>query len=220
MVGNLSYSQLTLLIGGTLLVGILFCLAIYAIHRIVKRQGESSLSASPGVPNESLFAVAALQSALARMKAEQLELANSLRQAEQRAESNARILEVASRETPVALMVLNREGFLVQVNPALKTLLKIDTWSRRRYPEILGADSALAQCLEQCLEKGRVYRRETIEYRAPSGESRLLQLTLSPWSARNGQIEGAVCILLPQTPPQSPSAPGRTDPPSSPGSVA
>ena len=122
MVGNLSYSQLTLLIGGTLVAGILFCLAIYAVHRIVKRQGESSLSSGPGVANESLFAVAALQSALARMKAEQLELANSLRLAEQRAESSARILEVASREMPMALMVLNREGYLVQVNPALKAL--------------------------------------------------------------------------------------------------
>jgi PAS domain-containing protein len=200
MLQNLSLAQLSLLLAGTLLIGAMAVVAIYAIHRIVRRQREQPRRSPMRTAGETGFALAALQGALAEMKAQQVQLAESLRRADQKAAASARLLELVAREMSAGLMVLDREGFLLQANPALRALLRIDTWSRRRYPEIFGADSSLTHCLRECLETGRIFRREIIEWRTAAGEAKLLQLTLSPWRAQTGQIEGAVCLLTPSPP--------------------
>jgi PAS domain-containing protein len=47
-------------------------------------------------------------------------------------------------EIPWGVMVFDRQGFVTHANPAVRTLLGIDTWSRRRYAEIFGPQSAIA----------------------------------------------------------------------------
>jgi hypothetical protein len=38
-------------------------------------------------------------------------------------------------------------------------------------------------------------RAETVEHRLPNGNALALEVTLSPYYGRSGQVEGAVCVL-------------------------
>jgi signal transduction histidine kinase len=65
----------------------------------------------------------------------------------------------------------------------------------RRYSEVLGADSRLTQLIAACLEHGRTFRREEVEYLAPSHELRQLGVTISPILRGENEVTGAICLL-------------------------
>jgi len=169
----------------------------YLIHKMFQEQrSKPDLgSNSPRVENETTFAMAAMQGVIAKMKAQEKELTDLRRAAEQRAREAARLNENIIREMPSGLMVFNRDGFISSANPAVRTMLGVDTWSRRRYPEILGSTSRLATHIRECLETGKTTTRETIEYATPAGEMRFLGMSLSPFHGNSGEVEGAVCLL-------------------------
>ncbi len=191
-----------LLVGGTLLVGMLVVVLIYAVYRMLRgtREGMDMKPTAPHPQDESAFMVAALQGVISRMKAEENKLREMLRESEQCARANARVLENIVRELPLGVMAFNREGFLTLSNPAVRTLLGIDTWSRRRYPEILGAESTLTECIRECLEAGKDCKGRAVEYRMPAGDLRTLEVSLSLLFSGGGQIDGALCILREQAP--------------------
>ena len=197
MTRHLSLSQLTLLVVGIFLIGSLLILLIYVLHKAFQRQREAGNSkrASPRPPDEAAFAVATMQSVIAGLRAREKELREMLHDAEQRAEASARTLEGVVREMPLGLMVFNREGFLTLSNAAMRALLGIDTWSRRRYTEILGTESQLTAWIRECLETGKTYTREGLECTTPHGETRTLGVFLSPCHGKDGQVESAVCLV-------------------------
>jgi signal transduction histidine kinase len=65
----------------------------------------------------------------------------------------------------------------------------------RRYSEVLGENSALSQLIASCLEQGRTFRREEVEYLAPSHELRQLGVTISPILRGSSEVTGAICLL-------------------------
>lgn len=129
MTQNLSMSQLTLLVGGALLIGGLLVLVIYLLHKTLRsRLKPSDLTPkAPRPANQATFMAATFQSAIASMKAREKELSESLRAAELRAEENLRILETIAREMPGGLMIFNREGLIALSNSAVRSLVGIDT---------------------------------------------------------------------------------------------
>lgn len=190
-------SQLTLLVGGAVVLGGLLVFMVYLVHKSFKERRESRTfaPATARLPDEASFATAALQGVIATMKAQEKELVELRQAAERRARESARLSENVLREMPNGLMAFNREGFLTAANPAVRKLLAVDTWSRRRYPEILGRESALTQRLEECLQTGKTVAQETLECQTPAGEMRVLGLSLSPLHAANGELDGALCLL-------------------------
>jgi PAS domain-containing protein len=197
MIRHLSLNQLTLLVVGFLLLAGLLILLLYAVHKLFQRHREQSGSnLSPARPaDDTAFALATMQSVIARLRARERELQARLHGAEQCAEASARLLESLGRELPVGLIMIDRKGFLTLSNPTVRTLLGIDTWSRRRYPEILGPESQLVGCIRECLETGKRYERESLAYVTPHGETRALEMSLTPVCSQIGQVEGAVCLL-------------------------
>jgi PAS domain-containing protein len=197
MTRNLPAVQLTIILGGILLLAGFLVLLVFAMHRFTQRQRKGG-DLSPGKlrPGDSTaFATAALQGVVAGLKAREKELNEMLRQAERRAETSSRTLEILVRDSPSGLMIFDRAGFLTLSNPAVRSLLGIDTWSRRRYTEILGAESMLAGILRECLETGRNCRDRAVSVPAPQGGTRTLSVSVSPWQGRSGQVEGVVCFL-------------------------
>jgi len=192
---RLSLTQLTLLVGGILLLGVLFVFLIYFVHKLFQRQQAHLKPARPRSQDEAAAQMGMLQAVIAGMKQQEKRLEELLRDAELRAEASARALEAIGRELPVGLMMFNREGFLTLSNPAARALLGIDTWSRRRYPEILGPESLLASHIQDCLETGKTCKGEVVEYRTVRGETRTLEISLTPCYARGGRLEGALCLL-------------------------
>ncbi len=172
-------------------------LLFYLIHKLFKQSRESAdLNAkAPRAEDEAGFAMATMQGVITRMKAQERELSELRRQAEQRAKESARLSDNVIREMPSGLMVFDRAGFITTANPAVRSMLGVDTWARRRYPDILGADSALAGLIRECLESGKTVTRETVEFRTAQGEARVLGMSLSPFHGPASDIEGAVCLL-------------------------
>ena len=195
MTQHLSISQVTLLVGITIGIGLV--LVAYAIHKAFHgRREELDLNPkSPRAQDEAAFAVATLQGVITNLKAQQQELREELRATRERAKEIAHLSEIMIREMPGGLLVFDRAGFIINANRAVAELLQIDTWSRRRYPEMLGPESALTGYIRKCLESGKTHTREGVEYMPPRGESRLLEMTLAPVQAQDSRIGGAVCIL-------------------------
>jgi PAS domain-containing protein len=194
---NLNPLQITLLLGGGLIIVGLTAFILYAIHKAFQQQRKSEdfPASSPKSGDESSMLLASMQGVLSRMKVRERELEVLLREAEQRADSSTRTLEAVVRDLPAGLLVFTREGFLALANPAARELLRADTWSRRRYAEILGAESPLSLHLRNTLEAGVSLRAETVEHQLPDGSVVFLEVTLSPFHGRSGQVEGAVCLL-------------------------
>ena len=178
-------------------MGGLLVFMAYLIHKMFKerREVENLRPKSPRPQDEATFAMATLQGVIARMKEQEKELVELRQAAEKRARESARISENVIREMPNGLMVFNREGFITTANPAVRALLGVDTWSRRRYPEILGRESTLARYLQECLETGKTLAQETIEYVTPATKIRTLGVSLSPFHAASGEVDGAICLL-------------------------
>jgi len=197
MIRNPSLGQLTILVGGAIVLAGLLILLIYMLHKAFQRQrSEADLKpASPRAANEAAFALATVQSVIAGLKAREKELTRQLREAEQRAEAAARTLESLGREIPLGLVVFSRDGFLTLSNPAARALLGIDTWSRRRYPELFHAESPLTQYIRESLETGKSQKHQRVEYVTPEAQTRLLEVSLLPWHDRNGQVAGVICLL-------------------------
>lgn len=197
MLRNLNPLQITLLLGGGLLIVGLTAFILYTIHKAFQQQRKSEdfRASSPKSGDESSILLASMQGVLTRMKCRERELEAVLREAEQRADSSTRTLEAVVRNLPAGLLVFTREGFLALSNPGARALLGVDTWSRRRYAEILGAESSLSLHLRNALEAGVPLRAESVEHQLSDGSTVLLEVTLSPFHGRSGQVAGAVCLL-------------------------
>ena len=194
---TLTSSQWFLLVFGTLLVLLLLSALGYAVYKMYKRRRErfDLRSAASQAPNDAAFVVGALQGLVAKLRSEEKRLTELVRDAEQRAQASNRLLDTILQEVSAGVVVFNREGFLVQCNPAARAVLEIDAWSRRRYPEILGAESTLTGYVKACLEDGKAERRATIEFRTPRGDLHALEVSLTPLRSVGGQIESALCLL-------------------------
>ena len=196
MAQNLTSIQITLILGGILLVVCLFILLVYLVHKAFQRQRtQSELTLRPRPGDEKAFVTAAVQAVIAKLKKRENELNGLLRDAELRAEVSSRTLETIVREFPAGLMVFDREGFLTLANPPARTILGIDPWSRRRYTDILGAASPIAGLVRECLEKGTSRRDQVMDIPTPSGSTQALNIVVSPCHGRRGQREGVVCVV-------------------------
>lgn len=193
----MNLSQLTLIVGGAVVIGGLLLALVVLVHKTFKegRKSEAFVAKSPRADDEASFAMAAMQGVIAKMKEQEKELVELRQDAERRARESTRLSENVLREMPNGLLVFSREGFLTTANPAVRKLLGVDTWARRRYPEILGEGSSLANHIQDCLETARVVAQETVEYETADGRKLALGISLSPLRAPGGEVEGAICLV-------------------------
>lgn len=196
MLPRLPTSQLTFLLGMALLIAGGLVIVFYALHKAFARARQPQVlkMKSPRPEDESAFAMATMQGVIANLKEQEKKLNELRRLAEQQADENARINEIIIREVPTAVMVFNREGFLTVANPTARTLLGIDPWARRRYPEILAQQSALVARIQEVFQAGKTIGWESVEVSVGRGAARRVQVFLSPFSGKNGEVAGVVCL--------------------------
>jgi PAS domain-containing protein len=188
---------LTFLVGTAVAVGALLVLLVLGLHKAFERQrqGIKPAPATPRAEDATAFGLAALQGVIASLKEQQQELQERCRAAEVRAEMKARTMETILQETDQGVTVFDREGFLSVANPAARALLGVDTWSRRRYPEVLGPESQMTGLVRGCLERGTSARQETVKYHTPRDGVISLAVSVLPLQGRNAEIETAVCLF-------------------------
>ena len=194
---HLTIFELTILAGTAVAIAAILIVLVYGLHKALRRQlhdGEFK-PPTPRAEDSTAFALAAMQGVIADLKT-QLEQAWELQRATaKQVQENARLMEILLQEMGQGLMVFDREGFVSMANPAARALLGVDTWSRRRYPNLLGTRSVLAALVRDCLETAKPTKQERIEFQTPSGEVRSLVVSVLPLQGRDQVIEGAVCLL-------------------------
>lgn len=149
----------------------------------------------PTSDNPTAFMAASMQAVIKKLKEQEKEL-EALHKAErERAQHTERLSEAVTRNMPAGLLLLNAAGLITSANPAAEAALGVRSLAYRRYDEVLGAGSRLTQLVAGCLEQGRTFRREEIEYLTPSHELRQLGVTISPVMNSANEIAGAICLL-------------------------
>jgi PAS domain-containing protein len=197
MTPHLTLPQVMWLVGTAIVVGALLVLIVYGFHKAIRRglRQEEPKPAASRVSDNAQFMVATLQGVITDLKEQQRKTDEIYRTTEQRATETAWLLETVAQEMGEGLIVFTRDGFVRLANPALRELLALDTWSRRRYPEVFGPESSLAGLVQACLEAGKVTCNARLEFLTARGEVRVLAVSVLPLRASSRETAGAMCLL-------------------------
>ena len=149
----------------------------------------------PRSDNPAAFMTASMQAVIQKLKEQEKELEALHRAERERAQQTERLSEAVTRNMPAGLLLLNSAGLITSANPAAELALGVKSLVYRRYSEVLGAGSRLTQLIAGCLEHGRTFRREEVEYLTPSHELRQLGVTISPILNSTNDVTGAICLL-------------------------
>ena len=203
----LSTQNLLLLIGGAALIGTVLTLAVFLLQRSFGRALKPDKTRPPkiSVEDEAAFTLTAIKSVVTQLKAEQKESQEKLLAAERRADENARKFEIIAREIEHGLIVFDAQGYISSSNPLARTMLNVDTRSRRRYPEIFKDIPPLPELIGSCFEAGAEVREKTIEFQVLDGTKRTVDASILPTRNSSGALEFVICIFREMKPP-SPEA--------------
>ena len=173
-------------------------IVLFTTRRYFRRESESSDGFGADRPrsdNPAAFMTASMQAVIRKLKEQEKELEALHRAERERAQQTERMSEAVTRNMPAGLLLLNSSGIITSANPAAEAALGVKSLSYRRYGEVLGAASRLTELLAGCLENGRTFRREEVEYLTPGHELRQLGVTISPIQNNANEITGAICLL-------------------------
>ncbi len=156
-------------------------------------KGETALA--PRSDNPAAFMTASMQAVIQKLKEQEKELEALHRAERERAEQTERLSEAVTHNMPAALLLLNSSGMITSANPAAETALGVKSLPYRRYREVFGAESRFSALISGCLDEGKTFRREEIEYLTPSSDLRQLGVTISPILRGQNEVTGALCLL-------------------------
>ena len=187
------------LTGGLLIVLMAAAILVVFVARRYSDRGAKSSDGSgaetPRSDNPTAFMAASMQAVIKKLKEQEKELEALHRAERERALQTERMSEAVTRNMPAGLLLVNSAGLVTSANPAAEAALGVKSLAYRRSSEILGTGSRLSELVAGCLEHGRTYRREEVEYLTPSRELRQLGVTISPVQNNANEITGAICLL-------------------------
>jgi two-component system nitrogen regulation sensor histidine kinase GlnL len=172
--------------------------AVFVVRRFASRDGQSRNDLSTPTPhsdNPAAFMAASMQAVIQKLRDQEKELEALHRAERERAQQTERLSEAVTHNMPAGLLLVNSAGLVTSANPAAEAALGVKALGFRRYSEVLGENSQLSQLIAACLDQGRTFRREEVEYMAPSRELRQLGVTISPILRGSSEVTGAICLL-------------------------
>lgn len=174
-------------------IGALIMARRYFLRATKSAEGHAARAAS--TENPAAFMTASMQAVIKKLKEQEKELEALHRAERERAQQTERMSEAVTRNMPAGLLLVNSTGLITSANPAAEAALGVKSLAYRRSSEILGAGSRLTKLVAACLEQGRTFRREEVEYLTPSSELRQLGVTISPIQNNANEITGAILLL-------------------------
>ena len=182
------------------LVCILFFLRwVFRPYRQLVGEAEKApvQSRAPKSRDEAEFVLETFQSVVAQLQEQRKALEQLSHQASKRADSAERFSERIVASVPSALIAFDGAGHSMVINAPGRTLLGIDGGALGQpVGEILHNIPQLAQMVVDCLQSGKVYRREEIESITAEQLPRRLGATVAPIElASERGPRGALCLL-------------------------
>ncbi len=181
------------LIGLTAMVAGLIGVLVFAVLRFAAAARDAKRYLREN-RSETAFVTAALQEAVAKLKAQEREMTA-------RADASERLsLEIVESLTS-GLLVVRGEGQIRILNPAGRALLGLsESAVAQPYQEALRQAGPLARVIEECLTTGRPVVRRKIEMQLGEHLPAYLGVTVSPLTNEQGQPSGVICLFTDLTP--------------------
>ena len=182
-----------------------FIIGVYLIRRmrqeLVGNREVAPRSESPA------FAMQAYNAVIQQLKEKETELQRLRQSATERASATENISSAVLTNLPSGVILFTANGLVQQANPAAREILGYATVSGLHARDLFrGAGSVrgetgseesgtLPQVVETCLRTGRVFRRLEADYSTPTGETRVIGITVSPVNGNTGERLGAACLI-------------------------
>lgn len=212
LIKHLTFTQVSLLVGFVIGLGLLLVLLAYAFRRSRKEmiEGGSFREKPPRVENESAFMAATVQGVIADLKRQLSAAQQQLKEVQRESEGRKLTLDCILRESPLGIVIFDSEGFVQNGTARARQLLQTDFWSRRKYTEVLGADSELAVIIKGALEGRSIVQRSAV---AGTGAANRLTASAVPITSAGAVRLGVVLMIDLCDAPASGNAPSATENP-------
>lgn len=190
-------SFIAILVGSILFIVFLLRWLLNPYRKLVGEAQRASNAPQPQSKDEAEFVLETFQSVVAQLDSQRKELQRLTEQASERADSAERFSERIVASVPSGLIAFDGHGRSILVNAPGRALLELDGDSVGKQADtLLKHVPTLADIVQQCLQTGRVFRREEIETRTNEGTPRRIGATIAPidLSPERG-TRGVLCLL-------------------------
>jgi len=175
-------------LGLTAIVAALVSIVVFALLRFIAAARDTRRHALNAGGGETAVMSAALQEAVARLKAQE-------RASLARAEASERLNTEIVASLNAGLLVVGLGGDVRILNPSGRRLLALGAPAPgANYEELLGPGSPLAAVIRECLTTGGSIVRRALEMPEASTASHL-GVTASPLLDEHGRAAGAICLF-------------------------
>jgi signal transduction histidine kinase len=197
--GPLLLTAFVAILLGTLVCILFFLRWVLRPYRQLLGEAEKASieSRSPKSKDEASFVLETFQSVVAQLQEQRKALEHLSNQASKRADSAEKFSERIVASVPSALIAFDGAGHSMVINAPGRALLEVDG-SALGEPAatILRKIPQLAEMVEQCLQTGKLYRREEIETVTSAQMPRRLGATVAPIELSSDRgPRGALCLL-------------------------
>jgi signal transduction histidine kinase len=197
--GPLLLAAFVAILLGTLVCILFFLRWVLRPYRQLVGEAEKALvePRAPKSKDEAEFVLETFQSVVAQLQEQRKALEQLSRQASKRADSAERFSERIVASVPSALIAFDGTGHSMVINAPGRVLLDLDGAARGQpVAKILHKIPQLAEMVEQCLQTGKLYRREEIEIVTAEQIPRRLGATVAPIDLSSDRgPRGALCLL-------------------------
>lgn len=174
-------------IGLTVFVGALSGVTMFAVLRIFSAARQQS-QAGRGPATESAILSAALEDAIAKLRAQERAMAA-------RAEESERLSSEIISSLASGLLVVGHGSTVRIVNPAARRLLELPEGPLTgEYHQVID-EPALSQTIDECMANGRAILRRTVDLPEGRRKASRFGVTVSPLFDVSGHLYGAVCLF-------------------------
>ena len=152
---------------------------------------------APKSKDEAEFVLETFQSVVAQLQEQRKALEQLSSQASKRADSAEKFSERIVASVPSALIAFDGTGHSMVINAPGRVLLDLDGGALGQpAAKLLHKIPRLAEMVEQCLQTGKLYRREEIEMFTPEQMPRRLGATVAPIDLLSDRgPRGVLCLL-------------------------
>lgn len=191
-------SFIAILIGSLLCILFLMRWLIRPYHKLVGEAERATVQDEiRQSQDEAEFVLETFQSVVGQLQEQRKELEKLSAQARERATSAEKFSERIVASLPSGLIAFDASGRSMAINSPGRTLLELDGQALgESYTKLLSRYEGLPEMVNDCLEKGTLYRRAEIEAVCNDGQTRRLGATIAPieFQTEHGP-RGALCLL-------------------------
>ena len=175
-------------LGLTAIVTALVAVLTFAFLKLMSAARETQGRREAGV--ETAFLSAALQDAVAKLKAQERAMAL-------RAETSERASEEIIANLTAGLLMVNQDGTVQIINPVGRRLLGIGDGPHEglQYRQVLRGAETVGDLIEECLETRRPIIRRAVDIAPGMATAMHIGLTVSPLRAELPVPHGVICLF-------------------------